>query len=153
MPSRAILTVAATTAATLGGGLASAGTAAAATAPHAARVPPAVRAAAGVPPTAPPPGIFGIDDDLDVADNWCISPLSWSGPVTSAILPTAARACDRKPVRADGGTHVLDGLCLAPIALDGLPGSGPGAPCGTPDAKGPVSALRGFSVAGVQVTY
>jgi hypothetical protein len=138
MPSRAILTVAATAAAALGGGLASAGTVAADTAP----------------PTTPQTGVLGIDNGVAVADNWCISPLNGAGPM-GLTLPTSGWACDRKPVGDDAGVHVLDGMCVVPLTLDGVPDFGPepGAVCDGPDPDGPVSALRDFSVAGVQVTY
>jgi hypothetical protein len=148
--SRTILTVAAASAAAWGGGAAPAGAAAATKAPPATTAPEAGPLTAVV-------GVAGAQDALDVANNWCVAPLRWSGPLLPNLVPAPYQAC--RDVRAGGenGLHVLDNLCVAPISFDGPLGSrpAPSSKCGDGDATGPagfgdVSVLRGFSVAGVQ---
>ena len=141
MRSGVLLTVAAATAATFGGGLASAGTAAATTAPLVTPSPPAA------PPT-PMKGITGIADGLDIADGWCIAPTT---PLPENLLSTAHGACGHRTKATDDGIHLLESLCLVPISLaDGGPGHRPcdrvatGSPAGDD-----FSVLRGASVAGI----
>jgi hypothetical protein len=145
---RAILTVAATTAATIGGGLACAGSAAATTAPLTTRAP------STAPAAAPTPGVLAVENALEFADGWCVAPLHWSGPLTTDPVPTSSDACGHN--QADGGVRVLSNLCIAPISMDDPLGSGPvpSTVCPNEDAAGPgFEVLRNVSVAGVQATF
>ncbi|MEY9859840.1 hypothetical protein ABH935_005474 [Catenulispora sp. GAS73] len=148
MRSRAILTAAATAAATLGGVLASAGTAAATTAPLTTPTPPTA------PKAAPTPGVLAVENALEFANNWCVAPMHWSGPLVSDPFPNPGDAC-RHP-GTTGGVHVLSDLCIAPISIDDPLGSGttPARPCQNAGAAGPgFEILRNVSVAGVQATF
>jgi hypothetical protein len=94
---------------------------------------------------------------VNVGNGWCIAPLRWSGPLAANVLPTFYQACEPYESSADDGIHVLDDVCLAPVALDGPLGPGPASadPCQTdgPGPPGLVTVLRNFSVAGVRTTY
>jgi len=143
------LTVAATTAATLGGVLASAGTAAARTAPLRTPAPPTV------PQASPTPGILAVENAMELADNWCVAPLRFSGPLTENPFSIGSDVCGRNH-RGAGGVHVLSNLCIAPISTDDPSGSGtaPSTPCRDEDTAGPgFEVLRNISVAGVQATF
>jgi hypothetical protein len=147
--TRAILTVAAASAATLGGGLASAGTAAATTAPL------MTKAVHPAPQAAPTPGVLAVENALEVANDWCVAPLQWTAPLTQDAFPSPYHVCDGKHADPDG-IHVLSNMCLAPVSLDGALGSDPPAvaPCSTKPADGPgFEILRNVSVAGVQATF
>jgi hypothetical protein len=146
--SRAILTAAAATAAALGGVLASAGTAAATTAPL------MTPAAPTAPKAAPTPGVLAVENALEFANNWCVAPLHWSGPLVSDPFPNPGDACQH--TGTSGGVHVLSDLCIAPISIDDPLGHGtaPSTPCQNAAAAGPgFEILRNVSVAGVQTTF
>ena len=148
MRTRAILTAAASTAATLGGVLASAGTAAVTTAPPTAPAHPTAFQA------GPTPGALAVENALEFADGWCVAPLQFAGPLAADPLPTTSHACGHH--RAGGGVRVLSDLCIAPITIEDLPGSGsaPSAPCRDDGAAAPgFGVLRNVSVAGVQATF
>lgn len=148
MRSRAILTAAAATAATLGGVLASAGTAAATTAPLTTPARPTALQA------SPVPGALAVENALRFADNWCVAPMRFSGPLTANPFPSPSDACGR--THSGDGVHVLSNLCIAPITTDDPPGSGtaPSTPCLDEGAAGQgFEILRNVSVAGVQATF
>jgi len=147
--SRAILTVAAATAATLGGVLASAGPAAARTAPL--RTP----ARPTAPQASPTPGILAVENALEFGDNWCVAPLRFTGPLTENPFSIGSDVCGHDHP-GGGGVHVLSNMCIAPISTDDPSGSGtaPSTPCRNEDAAGPgFEVLRNISVAGVQTTF
>jgi hypothetical protein len=143
--SRAILTVAAASAAAIGGGLATAGTAAATTAPLTTKATPTA-----APPT---PGVLAVENALQLGDGWCVAPLHWSGSVIANPFPSSSDACGQ-PRKDDDGVHVLSNLCIAPISTDDPRGS-PAAPPGCDQgAAGPgFEILRNVSVAGVRATF
>ena len=148
MRSRAILTAAAATAATLGGVLAPAGTAAATTAPLTTPAPPTA------PQASPTPGVLAVENALEFADNWCVAPMQFTGPLTANPFPSPSDACGR--THSSGGIHVLSNLCIAPITMDGPSGSGtaPSTRClDEGPAGGGFEILRNVSVAGVQATF
>lgn len=180
MGSRAILTVAAATAAALGGGTASAGAAAAITAPKAPARParsampvrpavsavPAMPAAPAMPLTTPLilplTGVVGAENAMDIGNGWCVAPLHLSGSLTH-VLSAAGQGCGGTGRSGGNGVHVLDGLCVAPIAPDD-PGPTPssnssssstcdGETATGSSGPGEVSVLRGLSIVGVQATY
>ena len=148
MRSRAILTAAAATAAALGGVLASAGTAAATTAPLTTPAPPTA------PKAAPTPGVLAVENALELADNWCVAPLHFTGPLTANPFPGSSDACGDS--HSGGGVHVLSNMCIAPITTDDPNGSwaARSTPCLPADSSGPgFEILRNVSVAGVQATF
>lgn len=148
MRSRAILTAAAATAATLGGVLASAGTAAATTAPLTNPAHPTA------PQASPTPGVLAVENALEFADNWCVAPMRFTGPLTANPFPGLSDACGR--THSSGGVHVLSNLCIAPITTDDPSGSwaAPSTPCLDEGAAGQgFEILRNVSVAGVQTTF
>ena len=109
MRSPAVLTGAAATAASLGGLLARAGAAAATTAPATPPMTPAV----------PTQGIQAVEKALELGDNWCVTPLHWSGPLVSDPFPdpgnaAPTRAC-RSAGRAGSGFGILRNVSVASV--------------------------------------
>ncbi|ACU69139.1 hypothetical protein Caci_0184 [Catenulispora acidiphila DSM 44928] len=148
MRTRAIFTAAAATAATLGGVLASAGTAAATTTKTTTPSRPTA------PQASPTPGVLAVENALELADDWCVAPLHFAGPLAADPLPTASHACGHG--RAGGGVRVLSDLCIAPITTDDPSGSwaAPSTPCKNAGSAGSgFGILRDVSVAGVQATF
>jgi hypothetical protein len=137
--SRAILTVAAATAATLGGGLAAAATATATTGPL------------RTPSTPKSP----FDESLDLANNWCVPPLRLD-PLGDNLLPTRYQACDSGKTGGGNGVHVLNDLCLVPVSLDSALSGAPApyAACSDKTVRSSGTAiLRNASVLGLQATF